>query len=279
MLTASLSVEQFEFIRGLIYEHTRISIEKSKEDLVHSRLGKRLRALDLQDYDQYCDLLQSPCGESELQKLVDAISTNHTFFFREEQHFKFLQDRALKELERDARDTPERTFRVWSAACSSGEEPYSIGILLNEHPFMVDGLKWRITATDISHDILRRAASGVYALKSIRNMPDPWFRRYFLLGRDSTSGKCRVRPELQKNIDFRNLNLFQEDYGLRRNYHVIFCRNVMIYFDNDSREKLVNRLFEHLVPGGYLMIGHSESLMSLRHGFEVVQAAIYRKPA
>ena len=278
MLTANLSAQQFEFIRGLIYEHTRISIEPSKEDVVHSRLGKRLRALVLNDYDQYCELLQSPDGDAELQKLVDAISTNHTFFFREEQHFEFLKDRALKEIELDARDSSGRTFRVWSAACSSGEEPCSIAILLNEHPFMVDGLLSRLTATDISRDILKRAATGVYDLKRIRNMPDAWFRKYFLLGRNSTSGKCRVRPELQKGIDFRNLNLFQEDYGLRRNYHVIFCRNVMIYFDNESCEKLVNRLFDHLVPGGYLMVGHSESLMSVRHGFDMVQAAIYRKP-
>lgn len=278
MLTANLSAQQFEFIRGLIYEHTRISIEERKEDLVHSRLGKRLRALNFTDYDQYCDLLRSPDGETELQKLVDAISTNHTFFFREEQHFKFLQNQAMKELERDARSSADRTFRVWSAACSSGEEPYSLAILLNEHPAMVDGMKWRVTATDISRDILQRAAAGVYDLSKIRNMPDAWFRTYFLLGQNNTAGKCRVRPELQKHIDFRNLNLFQQDYGLRMNYHVIFCRNVMIYFDQESREKLVNRLFEHLVPGGYLMVGHSESLMSIRHGFDMVQAAIYRKP-
>lgn len=278
MLTANLSAQQFEFIRGLIYEHTRISIEERKEDLVHSRLGKRLRALNFTDYDQYCDLLRSPDGEAELQKLVDAISTNHTFFFREEQHFKFLQNQAMKELERDARSSADRTFRVWSAACSSGEEPYSLAILLNEHPAMVDGMKWRVTATDISRDILQRAASGVYDLNKIRNMPDAWFRTYFLLGQNNTAGKCRVRPELQKHIDFRNLNLFQQDYGLPMDYHVILCRNVMIYFDQESREKLVNRLFEHLVPGGYLMVGHSESLMSIRHGFDMVQAAIYRKP-
>jgi len=278
MLTATLSPDHLQFIRRLVYEHSRITIEDRKIDLVHSRLAKRLRALKLDDYDAYCQLLQSENAAAEIQQLVDVISTNHTFFFREEKHFQFLRDRAVPELAARLEAANGRLFRVWSAACSSGEEPYSIAILLNEHPRLGQGLDWRVLATDISTRILQRAALGVYDLERVRNVPDPWFRRYFLLSRDRKSGKCRVRPELQRRIDFRNLNLFQPEYQIGPPFQVIFCRNVMIYFDRESQEKLVARLFENLIPGGYLMVGHSESLLGVRHDFRMIQAAIYQRP-
>ncbi|MFT4693101.1 MAG: chemotaxis protein methyltransferase CheR [Limisphaerales bacterium] len=278
MTVAWLNPRQFDFIRDLIYEHSKITLEDCKNDLVHSRLGKRLRALGLDSYDQYCGLLRSADGGPELQFLIAAISTNHTFFFREEKHFEFLHNIAVPGMLSLVQRAKDRTLRVWSAASSSGEEPYSLAMLLNEHPGLAGPTSWELAATDISHEILRSAMAGIYDLDRIRNVPNQWFRRYFLLGKGSTANKCRIRPELQRKINFGQLNLFQPDYPFERPFHIIFCRNVMIYFNRQDRERLVARLHDCLVPGGYLMVGHSESLIGGQSAFETIQAAIYQKP-
>lgn len=172
----------------------------------------------------------------------------------------------------------DRRFRVWSAACSSGEEPYSIGILLSEQAVITKGFGWHLTATDISTEILSHAAAGVYDLDWTHGVPEPWFRRYFQLGKGPHAGQCRINSEIKRNIEFRNLNLFQPDYGHDLPFHVIFCRNVMIYFDPETKEALVNRLFNSLVPGGYLMIGHSESMVGAKHDFIMIQPAVFQRP-
>lgn len=266
---------EFDFIRSLVYERSRISLSKDKRELVSARLGKRLRATNTSSIGDYCKLLQAPGAESELSNLIDVISTNHTFFFRENAHFDFLQKTALPEMKQRA--TAERWPRlhVWSAACSSGEEPYSIAITLAEH---LTGWPWRIEATDISHRILDKARSGIYRDETIGKLPPKTLQTYFQRGFGPQDGNYRVRSSLRDQIGFHQLNLLEGEPPFREPFQIIFCRNVMIYFDRPTQEELVNKLARHLVPGGYLLVGHAESLTAIRHPLQTVRPAIYRRP-
>lgn len=269
--------KEFEFIRTLVYDNSRIRLGQDKKELVSARLGKRLRAVNLPSVDSYCRLLKSPEGEGELSHLIDAISTNHTFFFRENSHFEFLSDVAIPEmLERRDRERWLQ-FNVWSAACSSGEEPYSIAITLAEI-LGETGWPWHIEATDISHRILDRAKAGIYREEVVKKMPASQVRKYFQRGFGPQEGNYRVKPHLRDGVSYRQLNLLGGRPPFDQLFHVIFCRNVMIYFDRPTQEELVNTLTRQLVPGGYLCVGHSESLTGINHGLETVRPATYRRP-
>jgi chemotaxis protein methyltransferase CheR len=261
---------EFEFIRGLVYERSRINLGPDKRELVSARLGKRLRATNLTSIGDYCTLLKSPAAEEELAHLIDAISTNHTFFFREGAHFDFLRQTAVPELAPTVR---KGGFRVWSAACSSGEEPFSIAITLAE--CLPDKL-WHIEATDISHRILEKAGLGIYRDETVSRMPAAVQRAHFQRGIGPQEGNYRVKPALRSRVTFQQLNLLEGEPPFTEPFHVIFCRNVMIYFDQATQTELVNRLARLLVPGGYLFVGHSESLASIRHPLKTVKPAIYR---
>ena len=266
---------EFDFIRGLVYERSRISLSADKRELVSARLGKRLRATNLSSIGDYCRLLQSPDAETELGNLIDAISTNHTFFFRENAHFDFLRDTVLPEMK--ARAAAERwpQFRVWSAACSSGEEPYSIAITLAES---LTGWPWRIEATDISHRILEKAQAGIYRDETVDRLPRATIKTFFQRGFGPQDGNYRVKATLRDQIGFRHLNLLEGEPPFPEPFQVIFCRNVMIYFDRPTQEELVNKLARRLVPGGYLFVGHAESLTTIRHPLQTVRPAVYRRP-
>jgi chemotaxis protein methyltransferase CheR len=266
---------EFDFIRSLVYERSRISLSKDKRELVSARLGKRLRATNTSSIGDYCKLLQEPGAESELSNLIDVISTNHTFFFRENAHFEFLQKTAIPEMKQRAVTERWPRFHVWSAACSSGEEPYSIAITLAEH---LTGWPWRIEATDISHRILDKARSGIYRDETIGKLPPKTLQTYFQRGFGPQDGNYRVRSSLRDQIGFHHLNLLEGEPPFRERFQVIFCRNVMIYFDRPTQEELVNKLARHLVPGGYLLVGHAESLTAIRHPLQTVRPAIYRRP-
>jgi len=208
---------------------------------------------------------------------VDLISTNHTGFFREPDHFTFLTNRILPALAPSlaAAGTP---LRVWSAASSSGEEPYTLAIVLAEFFRTSPAVPWQVEASDISRRMLEHAQQGIYRLDARHNLPPELLRRYFQRGVGVRSGTCRVKAELRKRVRFQRVNLFQAEYPVPREQHVIFCRNVMIYFDPPSRAILVQKLTRHLAPGGFLLIGHSESLLGIRHGLESARQSIYRKP-
>lgn len=269
---------EFEFIRTLVYERSRINLGADKRELVNARLGKRLRATQTANLGEYCDLLRSPGADEELAHLIDVISTNHTFFFRENAHFDFVRNIAVPEM--IARNRTERRgrFNAWSAACSSGEEPYSLAITLAES-LAAAHWGWHIEATDISHRILAKAAAGIYREDVVSKMPANTVRQYFQRGIGPQAGNYRVKPELLAGVTFRHLNLLEGEPPFSDPFHVIFCRNVMIYFDKATQEELVSRLTRRLIPGGYLLVGHSESLTGIRHSLQLVQPAVYRRPA
>ena len=267
----------YDFICRVVYDRSRIHLGREKKTLVGSRLAKRLRQLHLVDYHEYCGLLRSPEGEDELRFLIDRISTNHTHFFREMKHFEFLRDIALP-LWVAAHPGRKEPLRLWSAASSSGEEPYSLAIWLAEHLAPAASDRWQIQATDISTRVLDLARQAVYHTDRLQGISPPLLRRYFQRGVGEREGDFRVKEGLRQRVLFHHLNLLQPDYPFTSAFDIIFCRNVMIYFDKPTQEDLVRRLTQKLVPGGYLMVGHSESLSGIKHSLRLVQPAIYLKP-
>lgn len=269
---------EFEFIRTLVYEHSRIQLGPDKRELVAARLGKRLRATKTDSIGHYCELLKAGDAEDELAHLIDAISTNHTFFFRENAHFDFLRQHIVPEMQARHRTERWSQFYVWSAACSSGEEPYSIAMTLTEALPRTSGWNWRIEATDISHRILDKARNGIYRDDIVAKLPAATIKTYFQRGIGPQEGNYRVRAELRAMVSYHHLNLLEGEPPFREPFQVIFCRNVMIYFDRPTQEELVNKLTRRLVPGGYLLVGHSESLTGIKHSLQLVKPAIYRRP-
>ncbi|HLP78515.1 MAG TPA: protein-glutamate O-methyltransferase [Candidatus Paceibacterota bacterium] len=267
--------EDYEFISRVVYERSRISLGPDKQGLVTSRLAKRLRQLQIGSYHEYCQYLSSPKGAEELRYLIDRISTNHTHFFREMKHFDFLGGKILPAWNASK---PKEPLRVWSSACSSGEEPYSIAIYLAEKLAPAANGQWHIDATDISTRVLDIARSGVYDAERLNDVPPEWLRRNFQKGVRDWEGQFRVKEALREQISFHHLNLLEGQYPFPKPFHVIFCRNVMIYFDRETQTDLIARLSERLAPGGYLMVGHSESLSGVKHSLKLIQPAIYIKP-
>jgi chemotaxis protein methyltransferase CheR len=268
---------EFEFIRTLVYKRSRISLGPDKRELVAARLGKRLRAVRLESIGDYCRLLQGPGSEEETARLIDVLSTNHTAFFREPAHFDFVRESLLPEMLGRARFERWPLFRAWSAACSSGEEPYSLAITLSD--WMASRTwRWRIEATDISHRVLEQACAGIYSSKAIEALPPATQRAHFQQGIGPQSGNYRIKPALRASVHFRQLNLLAGPPPFPEPFHLILCRNVMIYFDRPTQEELISHLTQALLPGGYLFVGHAESLSGVRHGLEAVAPAVYRRP-
>lgn len=264
---------EFDFIRNLVYERSRINLGPDKRELVSARLGKRLRAMNLSTVGDYCRMLKSEGSESELSNLIDVISTNHTFFFRENSHFDFLRQTVVPEMKTRAAKERWSRFHVWSAACSSGEEPYSIAMTLAE---AVVGWSWHVQATDISHRVLEKARAGIYRDETMERLPAIAVQTHFQRGFGPQDGNFRVKAALRDQVSFHHLNLLDGEPPFTEPFHVIFCRNVMIYFDRPTQEELVNKLVRRLVPGGYLFVGHAESLTGIRHRLQNVKPAIYR---
>jgi len=276
-LSSELDDENYEFLRGLIYSESRIHLGSDKRSLVASRLAKRLRELRLSSFDAYCELLRSKEGIEERRHLVDRISTNHTQFFREMKHFDFIRERVIPAWQARKGNTAG-VFRVWSAACSSGEEPYSLAIFLAEHLSPAARAGWQIEGSDISTRILEKAGAGIYPADRVTGMRHDWLQRHFQKGVGEWSGSFRIKDSLRDRVRFHHLNLLEPNYPFQQPFQLILCRNVMIYFDRTTQESLVNYLSRWLEPGGFLMVGHSESLSGVRHGLQLVQPAIYQKP-
>jgi chemotaxis protein methyltransferase CheR len=273
----SFSGKAYRILIDLVYEHSHIRLGADKQMLLANRLQKRLRVLGLGSYDEYCAVLQSPEGSEEIEELVDLISTNHTKFFREPDHFSFLANRVLPALI-PGLVASRSPLRLWSAAASSGEEPYTMAIVVAEQLRAYPSLEWQITASDISRRMLARAQHGIYRMDAVQPVPPEMLKRYFQKGIGARAGTCRIKPELQERLRFERINLFQPEFPVFSKQHVIFCRNVMIYFDPPSRATAVQRLTRHLSPGGYLVVGHSESLLGIHHGLQPIQQGIYQRP-
>jgi len=263
----------FKKFRELIYQKTGISLSEEKKELLNARLGKRLRACGLSSFETYFDLITRDENGPEFTQFVNSVSTNYTSFFRENAHFIAITERLLPALKQQHGNG--RPLNFWSSACSSGEEPYTLAMILDNY-FKGSPNAFKITATDISTKVLDVAKQGVYPIDRISNVGAEYLKKYFMKGVGRSAGYVRVRPELQKYISFQHFNLMGS-FPWREEMHVIFCRNVMIYFDRETQEKLVNKFYDCLVSGGYLLIGHSESISSLQHRFQQQEATIFRK--
>lgn len=275
--TATLSAGAYQTLANLIYQHSRICLRPDKQPMLANRLRRRLRTLGFADFDEYCALLRSERGPEEIENLVDLIATNHTQFFREREHFTYLTERFLPELTPQLAATGS-PLRIWSAAASSGEEPYTVAIVLAEFFRQHPAVDWQVEASDISHRMLDHARTAIYALNRVPPAFPELLKRYFQKGVGERAGTCRVKPELRQRVRFQRINLFQAEYPVPCDQHVILCRNVMIYFDPPSRAALVQKLTRQLAPGGLLVIGHAESLLGIRHHLHSVHQSIYRKP-
>jgi chemotaxis protein methyltransferase CheR len=264
-----LSDGEFQAIRRLAHEKFGLELKSGKQELVAARLGKKLREHNFPTFrDYYRHVLEDSTGEA-LIGLIDALTTNHTSFLREPAHFDYLRETILPALER------RRRIEIWSAACSTGEEPYSIACALLEAGVAPD--RARIVATDISTRVLETARAGVYPAERFEEIPAGWRRKYLLRGTRRWEGWFRLRPEVRAMVEFRRLNLV-EPFPELGPFPVIFCRNVMIYFDKPTQERVVGRLEARLEPGGWLLVGHAESLAGVRHSLRYVKPAVYRKP-
>ena len=265
------SDEDFNFIRKIVYKLSRISIGANKRVMVLSRISRRMRALQIKSIKDYCEYIKKPTGSKELSALIDAISTNHTYFFRETQHFSYLEHSILhKRVQQTI-----RPFKVWSAASSSGEEPYSIGMTLMEHTRTKPEFDWRMDATDISTTVLERAKKGVYPMSALERVPEHYIKTHCI--KNASEDHFSISKEIQRRIQFQHANLFELPPSLSNDYDLIVCRNVMIYFDRPTREQLINSLIRRLKPDGTLFVGHSESLNGLQHNLKMVRPAIYMK--
>ena len=264
---------EFDRIRDFIKSNYGISLSDEKKTLVHSRLRTTITDLGFTSFSDYFDhLISDRTGES-IVRFVDKITTNHTFFMRESDHFDYLRDEVLPYI--SDRYAQQRDFRLWCCASSSGEEPVTLQMIAQDH-FNRGGAKWdtQILATDISSTVLDKAVHGHYPSEGVATLPKTWQDNYFK--RVDTQFHQTV-PGIKQNIIYRKFNLM-DSMPFHKKFQVIFCRNVMIYFEAPTREMVVNKLYDVTEPGGYLFIGHSESLNNTRSSYKYIKPAIYRKP-
>ncbi|SNR60806.1 chemotaxis protein methyltransferase CheR [Humidesulfovibrio mexicanus] len=265
----------FERLSEFIKAELGIKMPSSKKTLLEARLQKRLRELCMESHEEYCSYLFSPQGmDEELVNLVDVVTTNTTDFFREPKHFGLLLDHVLPTL--FDRGGSGKRVHVWSAGCSSGEEPYTLSMVLSEYARVSPGFSFNILATDISTQVLRMAVRAVYPESKIGPVPLEYRKRYLLRSKDRSRRLVRIGPEARANVRFRRLN-FMEDFSLEHQLDIIFCRNVVIYFDRPTQERLFTRFCRKLAPGGFLFIGHSESLTGMNLPLEPVAPTVYRR--
>ncbi|MBR0993092.1 protein-glutamate O-methyltransferase [Bradyrhizobium japonicum] len=262
----------FRKIVQLVMNTAGIVLSDRKRPFVQSRLGRRLRALGMTDFRQYCRLLEAPAGEEERSNLINAITTNHTSFFREPHHFTYLANTILPKLA-DGEAGQSRRLRIWSAGCSTGEEPYTIAMTLREHQALLKDWDVKILATDLDTNVVAHAAEGIYDTDRLESVP-PHHRKRFVTELDGD--RSRMNDEIRSLISFAPLNLLQK-WPMQGPFDVIFCRNVVIYFDKPTQRKLFDRYAEILRPTGSLFIGHSESLLNVTDRFDLVGRTIYRR--
>jgi chemotaxis protein methyltransferase CheR len=267
---SGMSAPVFDKFRTLIYESCGITLADNKEALVSARIGKRMRTLALTDYNQYYQRVVADRSGAELTELVNSISTNVTHFFREARHFDLL-GQWLREWQRPG----PRNIRIWSAASSTGEEPYSIAMTVLDHHSRPSEVQ--LLASDISTKVIQIARFGVYKEQDIQNIPLPILKKHFQVGGDGGRELYRVKAQLREMVLFQQINLSTPPYPIQGHLDVIFCRNVMIYFNRDLRKIMIQNFHQMLKPGGFLIVGMAESLSGLQHEFQTVEPSVYRK--
>jgi len=270
-----LAGRDFTRLTEFIYSETGIRLGPEKKTMLEGRLKKRLRDLHIDSYRQYCDYLFGHEGlREEKVFFIDVVTTNKTDFFREPKHFDYLAATALPRMIAMAENQP---LLLWSAGCSSGEEPYTLAMVLSEYAETHPGFRFRILATDISTRVLAKAQMAIYPADVAEPVPPLLRRRYLMRSRERDGDRVRIVPELRRLVEFRRLNFMEADYGLTEKADAIFCRNVIIYFDRPTQEKILAKLTRQLKPGGYLFVGHSETLHDMNLPVEPLGPALYRR--
>lgn len=270
--------ENYQFISNLMLEHAGIHLPVSKRELIYGRLVKRLRQLQLDSFEQYCGLLKQG-DEEELVHCINSLTTNVTSFFRENHHFEYLLSTALPEVFNSKTRENNKRIRIWSAGCSSGEEPYSIAMTIKQSQLFKAGWDIKILATDLDSRILSQAKAGIYNVEKLESLPVQQRKLWFRKGRGENEGLALVADEIKNMISFKLLNLADPVWPMRGLFDIIFCRNVVIYFEREMRQSLVNRFSDLLTQDGHLFIGHSESLFGISDRFKSVGNTIHRKIA
>lgn len=273
----TINDNEFELFRRLIYEESGIHLTPAKKELMKSRLAKRLREKSLSSFKEYYKYLteQDKTGE-EMVCMLDCISTNLTHFFREEAHFNFLIKTVIPDLLKVKRERREKKIRIWSAGCSTGEEPYTLSMIVAENIVPLSEWDIKILATDLSTRVLKKAMLGLYTKDQLKSIPSQMSSSYFKK-HSNQKDQFQISDFLKNMIAFRRLNLTNDNFPFKGQFDFIFCRNVMIYFDKQTQNELVSKFYNHLVPSGYLFIGHSESLTGTTNKFRYVQPTIYQK--
>jgi chemotaxis protein methyltransferase CheR len=264
---------EFERIRGFIKQKLGINLSSEKKSLIHSRLGATIQEKGFDNFSQYFDYLMQNKSKNAMIQFVDKVTTNHTYFMRETDHFDYFRDKVLPYIyENHSRNSD---LRLWCAGCSSGEESYTLQMIIQDF-FKDKSVRWdtQILATDISSAVLEKAARGVYTSESLENLPKRWINDYF---QAFDSEHSVIRKEIKKLVIYRKYNLMEEKFPFKKLFQTIFCRNVMIYFDSATRDKLVNKFYDATVTGGFLFIGHSESLNHMTTKYKYIKPAVYRK--
>ncbi|HAO21844.1 MAG TPA: hypothetical protein DCQ37_16095 [Desulfobacteraceae bacterium] len=270
LMSIELTENQFQTVSRLVYDLCGINLKDGKQALVKARLMKRLRALNMESFAEYLRYIESGSGAGEISSMIDVITTNKTSFFRESEHFQFFSEAVLPEIKK------QHKMRFWIAACSSGEEAFTLALVLREALSDADLRDVKILATDISLRMLEKARKAVYNKEMIRDMSVQMVQKYFVRLGHEDSSDYQLKNTIRDMVKIARLNLM-DTWPMKGLFQVIFCRNVMIYFDRNTQQNLVNRFWDFLEPGGYLFVGHSEGLSAISHRFRYVRPAVYRK--
>lgn len=273
---AQMNMTDFNRISQFIYKEFGIKMPPIKKTMLQSRLQKRLRALNIPTYKEYIDYLFSKEGKyKEVTHMIDVVSTNKTDFFREPSHFDFMSDHLLPDFIKN--NKTGRYLRLWSAGCSSGEEPYTLSMVLSEFSRIYQNINFSILATDISTQMLKLGVNAIYKDDRVAQIPLELKRKYFLRSKDSSNKTVRIIPYLRRLITFQRLNFMDSNYNVPDNFDVIFCRNVLIYFDRPTQEMVINRLCGKLRKGGFFFLGHSESIANMKVPLRHIKPTIFIK--
>lgn len=275
-VSSQISDSEFRLFRELIYRHAGIALARSKKALLEARLAKRLRELGLRSFTDYYERVVNNPDGAELVQLLDRISTNETHFFREPRQFEFLEQQVFPLWTAQAvKGLKERHIRIWSAGCSTGEEPYSLAMLLQDRFSIASGWEIEILATDISTRALNAARMAEWPIAKAEEIPEEFLKRFMLQGTGAQTGKMKAGPEIVSRVHFERLNLNDDTYPVSGRFDAIFCRNVLIYFDAPSRRRAIERLLDFLTPAGFLFVGHAETLNGLTDRARHVMPTVY----
>lgn len=270
--------KDFQQFSSFIYERVGIQLPPAKKTMLEARLQKRLKVLGIETFAEYGQFVFSAAGQqAELIHLIDVVTTNKTDFFREPSHFDFLTTHSLPTIFNQRGDSHAQPVRIWSAGCSSGEEPYTLAMVLSDYRENHHGFHFSLLASDISTRILQTAKTAIYPEERINGMAPHYKQKYLLRSRERSRHLIRICPRLRALIEFRRINFMDADFGIAEKMDVIFCRNVVIYFDKATQQNLMQKFYNQLRPGGYLFLGHSETLNGIDVNFSTVGSTVYRK--